>query len=83
MCGLGANGSNLFEVSDPVPMRILSMHLSMSSPTPLPRGLTYFYRGFDNEYCPNPGDIDIFSLQPIVALKFNLCITFYTFQQKY
>ena len=44
------------------------MHLSMSRPTPLPRGLTYFYRGFDSEYFPNPGDIDIFFQQPIIAI---------------
>ena len=41
-------------------------------PHPLPYGLTYFYKEFDSEYCPNPGDIDIFFQQPILALKFNL-----------
>ena len=53
------------------------------TPHPLPCGLTYFYRGFDNEYHPNPGDIDIFFQQPIMALQFKLYITFYTFWQEY
>ena len=47
-------------------------------PPTLPCGLTYFYRGFDREYRPNPGDIDISFQQPIIALQFNLCITLYT-----
>ena len=36
------------------------MHLSVSPPHPPPLWINIFYRGFDNEYCPNPGDIDIF-----------------------
>ena len=51
------------------------MHLSMSSPTSLPRGLIYFYRGFDSKYRPNPGDIDIF-FQQSIALQFNLSISY-------
>ena len=34
------------------------------TPTPLPCGLTYFYREFDSEYRPNPGVVDIFSNSP-------------------
>ena len=34
------------------------MCLLMSCPTPLPRGLPCFYRGFDIKDCPNPGAID-------------------------
>ena len=50
----------------------LIMHLSIS---PLPRGLTYFYRGFDSKY--RPKDIDIFFQQPIIALQFNLSMILY------
>ena len=35
------------------------------TPHPSPCGLTYFYRGFDSEYRPNLGDIDIFSNSPL------------------
>ena len=36
------------------------MHLSMSNPTPLPRGLAAgLYKGFDSAYNPTPEDIDV------------------------
>ena len=44
------------------------MHLSMSSP----RGLPYFYRGFDSDYCPIPRDTGILFQNPPHTCKLKL-----------